>query len=113
MTYSRIIQMAGIVFGIIYSLGYLSPRLRYVIEDQLPLVGIVALFIIGVCVGLSTACLFAPSSFLATEEGRRWMTRMSGTTSPKLFRSYCSAALLFFLFATYVVLHYTFVFLKE
>ena len=113
MSYSRIIQLAAITGGVLYSLGYLSSRLRYVIDDQMPFVGIVALFFIGACVGLLSACLFAPSSFLATAEGRKWMTGLRGATSPKLFRSFCLAGLLFLLFTTYVVLHYTFVFLRE
>ena len=113
MNYSRIIRLVAVAVGLVYSLGYLSPRLRDVIEEQVPFVGMLALFIIGACVGLYAACLFAPASFLATQEGRKWMTGMSGTGSTKVFRSVCSAALLFFLFATHVVLYYAFVFLRE
>ena len=113
MNYSRMIQLAAVAVGLVYSLGYLSPRLRYVIEDQVPFVGVLALFIWGACVGLYAACLLAPSSFLATQEGRKWMTGVSGTGSTKVFRSVCSAALLFFLLATYAVLYYAFIFLRD
>lgn len=113
MNYARVIKFAAVAIGVLYSLGYLSERLRYVIDDQVPFVGVLALFIWGMCVGLYAACLFAPSSFLASAEGRKWMTGLSGTASPRVFRSVCSASLAFFLFATYVVMWYAFVFMRD
>jgi hypothetical protein len=113
MNYSRIIQSAAVSLGVVYSLGYLSPRLRHVIDDQVPFAGVIALFIWGACVGLYAACLFAPSAFLASANGRNWMMGMSGTDSPRRFRSVCVAALLFFLSATCAVLYYVLVFMRD
>jgi hypothetical protein len=113
MSYSRTIWLTAIGVGIVYSLGYLSERLRYTIDDQVPLIGPIVLFICGACVGMYAACLFAPASFLATSQGRTWMQALSGVGRANRFRSVCFGVLTFFLLATSLVLWYAFAFVRD
>ncbi len=108
MGYSRQIQLAMIVGGCVYSLSYLSDRLRDEIDDQLPYVGILAVFIIGACVGMYAACLIVPRSFYDTSEGKTWINALSSSGEHALFRRVCWGCLSFLLLATLGTLCYVF-----
>ena len=103
--------------GLIYSLGYFSDRVYTVVEDHVPMepapVGMFVLFCIGATLGMYSACLVAPTSYLTTAEGREFKRRMTGTDSRAGFRPVAFSAVAFVLLATFTILHYVIFEMRE
>ena len=115
---SRIIIItSAVIFGALYSIGYASERIRYTLEDHVPMypaaLGIAVLFIIGATVGILVACLFMPKRVLKSESSRRFMQEAFGSDSPAVLRASASLGLAFMLFVTYVVLYWAFVSMQD
>lgn len=117
MLYPLFILLVSVALGLVYSLGVFAARLRYVIGEHVPmeptLVGGLVLFIIGATLGLYLSCLALPTSYLATQQGRKLMRGLSGTHDVRWFRSACTSVVLLIVGATTLILWYAYGFVRD